>query len=192
MLLTMILVFVAALALLIAVPAYIAFATHNRLVALDQRCDTAFGDIDVHLKHRHNLIPPLVETVRGFTKHESDILQGVTAARAQALQAASPEMRLSAEQNLTQNISALIGMAEHYPELKASTHFSDLRRELVDAENRVTASRRFYNLAVEEYGTTLRQFPGSYIGRLFRMGTRMRFDLGIERVLIDEPLAVKF
>jgi LemA protein len=192
MLLTSVLVCVAALALLIAVPAYIAFATHNRLVALDQRCDTAFGDIDVHLKHRHNLIPPLVETVRGFAKHESDILLGVTEARALALQAASPDMRLSAEQNLTQNINALIGMAERYPELKASTHFSELRRELVDVENRVTASRRFYNLAVEEYATTLRQFPGSTIGRLFRMNVRMRFDLGIERVLIDEPLAVKF
>jgi LemA protein len=181
MLLTVVLICVAVLALLIAVPAYIAFATHNRLVALDQRCETAFGDVDVHLKHRHNLIPPLVETVRGFAKHESEILQGVTQARAEALQAASPEMRLSAEQNLTQNINALIGMAERYPDLKASTHFSDLRRELVDAENRVTASRRFYNLAVEEYGTTLRQFPGSTIGRLFKMNVRMRFDLGIER-----------
>jgi LemA protein len=192
MLLTLVIVCVAALALLIAVPAYIAFRTHNRQVALDQRCDTAFGDIDVHLKHRHNLIPPLVETVRGFAKHESEILQGVTAARAEALQATSPDMRLSAEQNLTQNINALIGMAEHYPELKASTHFSELRRELIDAENRVTASRRFYNLAVEEYGTTLRQFPGSYIGRLFKMNLRTRFDLGIERVLIDEPMVLKF
>ena len=161
MLLTLILVCVAALVLLIAVPAYIGFATHNRLVALDQRCDTAFGDIDAHLKHRHNLIPPLVEAVRGFTKHENDLLLGVTQARAAALQAVTPEMQLSAEKNLTQNIVALIGMAERYPELKASTHFADLRRELVDAENRITASRRFYNLAVEEYATTLRQFPGS-------------------------------
>jgi LemA protein len=192
MLLTSVLVCVAALAILIAMPAYIAYATHNRLVALDQRCETAFGDIDAHLKHRHNLIPPLVETVRGFAKHENDILLGVTRARAEALQANSPEMRLSAEQNLTQNINALIGMAEHFPELKASTHFSELRRELIDAENRVTASRRFYNLAVEEYGTTLRQFPGSYIGRLFKMNVRTRFDLGIERVLIDEPMVLKF
>jgi LemA protein len=192
MLLTLILVCVAALALLIAVPAYVGFATHNRLVALDQRCQTAFGDIDVHLKHRHNLIPPLVETVRGFTKHESDVLQGVTQARAAALQAATPEMQLTAEKNLTQNIIALIGVAERYPELKASTHFSDLRRELVGAENRITASRRFYNLAVEEYATTLRQFPGSYIGHLSKMNVRLPFHLGIERVLIDEPLAIKF
>lgn len=76
--------------------------------------------------------------------------------------------------------------------LKASAHFIDLRRELVDAENRITASRRFYNLAVEEYATTLRQFPGSYIGRLSKMSMRMPFDLGVERVLIDEPLALKF
>jgi LemA protein len=192
MLLTLILICVAALVFLIVAPAYIAYATHNRLVALDQRCDTAFGDIDVHLKHRHNLIPPLVETVRGFAKHENDILLGVTQARAEALQAASPDMRLKAEKNLTQNINALIGMAERYPELKASTHFSDLRRELVDAENRITASRRFYNLAIEEYDTTLRQFPGSTIGRLKKMNVRMPYDLGIERVLIDEPIAIKF
>ena len=192
MLLTLVLVCVAALVLLVAVPAYIALATHNRLVALDQRCDTAFGDIDVHLKHRHNLIPALVETVRGFAKHESDILLGVTQARAEALQAAAPEVRLKAEKNLTQNINALIGMAERYPELKASTHFGELRKELIDAENRITASRRFYNLAVEEFDTTLRQFPGSTIGRLSRMSARMPFDLGIERVLLDEPLAIKF
>lgn len=192
MLLTLVIVCLTTLLLLIAVPSYIAYATHNRLVALDQRCETAFGDIDVHLKHRHNLITPLVETVRGFVKHESEILLGVTKARAEALQAATPELRLSAEKNLTQNINALIGMAEGYPDLKASTHFAELRRELADAENRITASRRFYNLAVEEYATTLRQFPGSYIGRVFRMGARKPFDLGIERVLLDEPLAVKF
>ena len=192
MLLTIALSMAAVVLLIIAIPAYIALGTHNRLVALDQRCETAFGDIDVHLKHRHNLIPPLVEMVRGFARHESDILLGVTQARADALRAASPEMQLTAEKNLTQNINALIGMAERYPELKASEHFGELRRELVDAENRITASRRFYNLAVEEYDTTLRQFPGSTIARLFKMNGRMRFDLGIERVLIDEPIAVKF
>ena len=192
MLLTLVLVCAAALVLLIAVPAFIGFRTHNRLIALDQRCDTAFADIDAHLKHRHNLIPPLVETVRGFVKHESDILLGITEARAAALQAATPEMQLNAEKNLSQNIISLLGMAERYPELKASQHFIELRRELVDAENRITASRRFYNLAVEEYATTLRQFPGSTIGRLSKMNLRMPFDLGIERVLIDEPLALKF
>ena len=177
---------------LVLAPVAIGLATHNRLVALDQRCETAFADVDVHLKHRQNLIPALVETVRGFANHESEILLGVTQARTAALQAVSPEMRLEAEKNLTQNINALIGVAERYPELQASSHFSDLRRELVDAENRITASRRFYNLAVGEYGATLRQFPGSTIARLFKMNVRMPFDLGIERVLIDEPVAIKF
>lgn len=190
--LTIILCVAAAIILVLAIPACLALATHNRLVALDQRCETAFADIDVHLKHRQNLIPALVETVRGFAKHENEILLGVTEARAQALQAATPEMRLSAEKNLTQNINALIGMAERYPELKASSHFSELRQELVDSENRITASRRFYNLAVGEYDATLRQFPGSYIARFSRMNVRMPFDLGIERVLIDEPIAIKF
>ena len=177
---------------LVLAPVAIGLATHNRLVALDQRCETAFADVDVHLKHRQNLIPALVETVRGFANHESEILLGVTQARTAALQAVSPEMRLEAEKNLTQNITALISVAERYPELQASSHFSDLRRELVDAENRITASRRFYNLAVGEYGATLRQFPGSTIARLFKMNVRMPFDLGIERVLIDEPVAIKF
>lgn len=190
--LTILLCVAAVCILALAAPAYLALRTHNRLVALDQRCETAFADIDVHLKHRQNLIPALVETVRGFAKHESEILLGVTQARAEALQAATPEMRLSAEKKLTQNINALIGMAERYPELKASGHFGELRRELVDAENRITASRRFYNLAVGEYDATLRQFPGSYIARLSKMSVRMPFDLGIERVLIDEPVAIKF
>jgi LemA protein len=189
---TMILIAVAILAVLAATPVLIALATHNRLVALDQRCETAFADIDVHLKHRQNLIPGLVETVRGFATHERDILLGITEARAEALQAVAPEARLKAEKNLTQNINALIGMAERYPDLRASTHFSELRQELVDAENRITASRRFYNLAVGEYDATLRQFPGSYIAKLRNMNVRMPFDLGIERVLIDEPVAIKF
>jgi LemA protein len=176
----------------LAVPLLLAWTTHNRLVALDQRCETAFADIDVHLKHRQNLIPALVETVRGFTKHESDILLGITQAHAEALRAVAPEMRLSAEANLTQNINALIGLADRYPELKASAHFTELRKELVDAENRITASRRFYNLAVGEHAATVRQFPGAPIAKLCKMSVRMPFDLGIERVLIDEPVAIKF
>lgn len=173
-------------------PLWMALATNNRLVALDERCSTAFADIDVHLKHRANLIPGLVETVRGYAGHEREVLLGVTQARAEALQAAAPEMRLSAEQNLTQNINALIGMAERYPELQASSHFNALRQELVDCENRITASRRFYNLAVGEYGATLRQFPGSLVAKLRNMSVRSPFDLGVERVLLDEPVAVKF
>ncbi|MGX7703780.1 LemA family protein [Methylobacterium sp. Gmos1] len=176
----------------VLLPILILFATYNRLVALDQRCETAFADIDVHLKHRQNLIPGLVETVRGFANHEHEILLGLTRARSEALAAVAPEARLSAEKNLTQNINTLIGMADRYPELRASGHFTALRDELVGAENRITASRRFYNLAVGEYGATLRQFPGSLVARLRGLTPREPFDLGIERILIDEPVAFKF
>src|SRR5665213_3039748 len=98
--------------IIICAPMAIGMATHNRLIALDQRCDTAFADIDAHLKHRQNLIPGLVETVRGYANHEQSILLGVTQARSEALRAVTPEMRLEAEKNLTQSITALIGVAE--------------------------------------------------------------------------------
>jgi LemA protein len=176
----------------VILPLWTAMATHNRLVALDQRCDTAFADIDVHLKHRHNLIPGLVETVRGFANHEHEILLGITQARSQALHALTPDMKLDAEKNITQQINALIGVAERYPDLRASSHFNELRAELIGAENRITASRRFYNLAVGEYDATLRQFPGNLVAKFRRMNARLPFDLGFERVLIDEPVAIKF
>lgn len=177
---------------LVAVIVYAAFSTYNRLVALDQRCDTAFADIDVHLKHRQNLIPGLVETVRGFASHENQLFLGIAEARARAFAANAPDARLKAEKDLTQNINALIGMAEQYPDLKTSGHFTALRDELVQSENRITASRRFYNLAVGEYDATLRQFPGSLVARYRKLNPRVPFDLGIERVLIDEPVAIKF
>lgn len=179
-------------ATLIAAPAWMLMATNNRLMALDQRCDTAFADIDVHLKHRSNLIPGLVETVRGFAAHEREILLGISQARAAALRAAEPDARLTAERDLTRSINALIGAAERYPELRGSEHFASLRNELIDAENRITASRRFYNLAVGEYDATLRQFPGSYLARVRKLNVRMPFDLGIERVLVDEPVSIRF
>ncbi len=189
---TLILLIVAVLALAALTPVFVMLASHNRLVALDQRCDTAFADIDVHLKHRHNLIPGVVETVRGVASHERDILLGITQARAEAMRASTPDMRLEAEKNISQQINALMNLAERYPELKASSHFAELRAELVAAENRITASRRFYNLAVGEYDATLRQFPGSVVGKIRRMSVRLPFDLGFERVLIDEPATFKF
>ena len=189
---TLIMIVLGLVLLAIAAPGGVYLSSHNRLVALDERCETAFADIDAHLKHRQNLIPGLVETVRGFAVHEQDILLGVMRARTEALQAATPEIRMEAEKNVTQQVNALIGMAERYPELKASSHFTELRAELVGAENRITASRRFYNLTVGEYDATLRQFPGNMVAQKMRLSRRLPFDLGFERVLIDEPLAFKF
>jgi LemA protein len=163
----------------------------NRLMALDERCNTALADVDVHLKRRHNLIPNLVESVRAFTGHELAALTEVTTARANALNASRPEVRLEAETQVGQSLNALMSIVESYPDLKASAHFRDLRSELVDAENRITASRRFYNLAVDELNATLRQFPGNVIGRAGRLDRRKHFDLGIERMLIDEPNQIR-
>jgi LemA protein len=171
---------------------YLLIAVNNRLLALDARCDTAFADIDAQLKHRQNLIPAVVETVRGYLGHERDILNKVIQARSAAQSAIAPESKLASECLLSQTIVSLMSAAERYPDLKSSSHFAELRAELVDAENRITAARRFYNLAIEEYNATLRQFPGSLVGGFQRLSTRRAFDLGVERVLMDDAMAFKF
>lgn len=160
---------------------------YNRLVALDTRCDTAFADIDVQLKHRHNLIPQLVQTVKSFAGQEKSILDGVVAARGKALSARSQDEQLAAEWSLGRAITQFMSVVESYPELQSSQHFNELRREISDVENKISAARRFLNLAVDEYNATLRQFPGNVIARSFGMARRRGFDLGIERMLIDEP-----
>ncbi|MCO5131820.1 MAG: LemA family protein [Xanthobacteraceae bacterium] len=164
--------------------------TSNTLVALDQRCETAFSDIDVHLKHRSNLIPGLVSVVKGLASHEKDLILGVKDARAKALAAAAPAVKLKAERNLSAQVGTLLSAVEKYPEIRALPEFAQLRQQLVDCENRITAARRFHNLAIEEYNTVLRQFPGSWIGPRQRMNSRQSYDLGIERVLIDEPVSI--
>ena len=176
----------------VGIAVYLIIAVHNRLMALDARCDTAFSDIDAHLKHRQTLIPGLVETVRGFAGHERDLLNKVTAARSAALAASAPDSKLDSEGLLSKTIVSLMSVAERYPELKASAHFNELRAEFVATENRITAARRFYNLAIEEYNATLRQFPGNLVGGFKNLMTRRPFDLGIERSLIDDAVAFKF
>lgn len=173
------------------IPVAIAWTTHNRLMALDERCNTAFADVDVQLKHRHNLIPGLVEMVRGFAGHELAVLSEVSRARASALRASGAEMRLEAETQFGQSLHSLLSVVERYPDIQASSHFRDLRVELADAENRITAARRFYNLAVDEFNATLRGFPGNRIGIAARLSRRKPFDLGVERVLLDEPVAIR-
>lgn len=166
--------------------------TYNRLMALDERCNTAFADIDVQMKHRHSLIPGLIETVRGFASHELAILNEVTYARAKALTTHAPELRLDAELQVDQTLSTLLSIVGQYPEIQASSHFHSLRLELSDAENRIAAARRFYNLSVDEFNATLRQFPGNRIAVVARLARRRPFDLGVERILLDEPVAVQF
>ena len=167
-------------------------STHNLLVALDERCDTAFADIDVHLKHRHNLVPGLVSIVKGVREHEKDMVLGVIEARNQALGKMSADIRLKAEGNLTARLDTLLASIDKYPEIRALPEFQNLRRELTDCENRITAARRFYNLAIEEYNTSLRMFPGNMVAAKLRLTSRQPYDLGVERTLIDEPMAIQF
>ncbi|GGE90392.1 membrane protein [Sphingomonas prati] len=164
--------------------------TTNTLVALDQRCETAFADIDVHLKHRHNLMPGLVDVMKAVAGHERALVLGVAEARSTALAAVAPDAKLQAEWDLSRKVITLLSSSERYPELKAIPEFAQLRSQLTDCEDRITAARRFYNLAIEEYNIALRQFPGSYIATKRRMHSRQVYDLGIERVLVDEPLSL--
>lgn len=167
-------------------------STQNLLVALDERCDTAFADIDVHLKHRHNIIPGLVDIVKGVKNHEKDMVHGVLEARGKALGEMTANIRLKAEGNLTAKLDTLLASVDKFPEIRALPEFQNLRRELTDCENRITAARRFYNLAIEEYNTALRMFPANILAAKLRMNSRQPFDLGIERSLIDEPMALQF
>jgi len=172
--------------------AYSLYSVYNRLMALDERCNTAFADIDVLMKHRHTLIPGLLETVKGYLGHEKQIFDALIDSRNRALEAQSNEVKLDAEAQLGQNIMSIVTAAENNPELKASQHFQHFRNELVDVENRVTASRRFYNVTVEEFNATARQFPGKQISSKMNIGTRQHFSLGTERMLMDEPVSIKF
>jgi LemA protein len=165
---------------------------YNRLAALDERCDTALADVDALLKHRHDLIPGLIETVRGFAGHESAVLTEVTRARASALRATRPDARLEAEIQLGQSINSLLSVVENYPDLQAGNHFRELRAELTDTHNRITAARRFYNLAVNEFNSTLRQFPANLVGSITRLARRKAFDIGAQRDALEAPIPVKF
>lgn len=182
----------AGLIAIIGVVLFVVMSSHNRLMALDERCQTAFADIDVQLKHRHSILPGLVETVRGYASHERGIITELAQARASALRASSPEMRLEAETQLGQSITSLLHSAENYPDLKASSDFRDLRRDLIDTDAKIAAARRFYNMACNELNATLRQFPGNLVSRFSQVGARKRYDIGIERVMMDEPMTFKF
>ncbi len=165
---------------------------HNQLIALRRRCDQAYADIDVHLKQRHDLIPNLVETVRGYAAHERGSLEAVVQARAAAIRAGTPGERMKAETVLGAQLGQMLSLVEAYPTLQASSHFAGLRDEIADAENKIAACRRYLNLAVNEYNTSLEQFPGSLIGGMFGATTRQGYDLGIDRVFVEEAPSVKF
>jgi LemA protein len=169
---------------------------YNRLVALRQNCNQAFADIDVQLKQRHDLIPNLVETVKGYASHEKGTLEAVIQARNAAVSAertGDPKAMGQAEGVLGAALGRLIALSEAYPDLKANANFQQLQAELSDIENKIAAARRFFNNAVGEYNTAREQFPAVLIAGSFGFGPRDFFDVGEEnRATLEQAPQVKF
>jgi LemA protein len=166
---------------------------YNKLVRLRNRRENAFADIDVQLKQRHDLVPQLVETVKGYASHEKELLMRVTEARTAAMSANTIDGKIVAEQQLTAALQGLKVQVEAYPDLKANQNFLQLQEELSDIENKLAASRRFFNAATTEYNNGVEAFPGNLIAKNFGFKREIMFDLGEERrKQLDEPPSIKF
>lgn len=164
----------------------------NRFVTLVNRAKEAWADIDVQLKRRYDLIPNLVETVKGYATHESGAFESVTKARAAAMGATGPQEKGKAENMLSSTLKSLFAVAEAYPDLKANQNFLALQTELSDTENKIQAARRFYNTNVRDLNTGLESFPGNIIGGMFRFEKREFFALDESEAAARQPVAVKF
>jgi LemA protein len=169
-----------------------AIAIYNGLVAMRQRVNQAFADIDVQLKQRHDLIPNLVETVKGYAAHERGTLEAVVQARNAAIAAPGVEQKVAAENVLTGALRQLFALSEAYPDLKANQNFQQLQTELSDIENKLAAARRFFNNAVQEYNTGIQQFPAALFAATFGFHPQTFFDLGETRAQLDQAPSVKF
>jgi LemA protein len=169
-----------------------AIGVYNGLVSMRQRVNQAFADVDVQLRQRHDLIPNLVETVKGYAAHERGTLDDVVKARNAAVAAQGPAQQAAAENQLTGALRQLFALAENYPDLKASSNFQQLQAELSDLENKIAASRRFFNNAVQEYNTGIQRFPAALLASSFGFAPKNFFDLGEERATVGEAPAVKF
>jgi len=163
---------------------------YNGLIRLKNRTDEAWSDIDVQLKRRYDLIPNLVETVKGYATHERELLENVTKARSQAMQATGPEQKGQAENMLSGALKSLFAVAENYPDLKASANFAKLQDELSDTENKIQAARRFYNGNVRDFNTKIQVFPNNLIAGLLKFVKRNFFE--VEEPKEREVVKVKF
>ena len=165
---------------------------YNRFVTLTNRTEEAWSDIDVQLKRRYDLIPNLVNTVKGYAAHEAGTLQKVTDARVKAMGAQTVGEHAQAENMLTGALKSLFAVSENYPDLKANTNFLEPPREPSDTENKVQAARRFYNSVVQELKNALEQFPTNIVGNMFGFKTREFFQLAEDEQAARKPVEVKF
>src|SRR6202140_4668228 len=161
---------------------------YNGLVALKQRVSQSFADIDVQLRQRHDLIPNLVETVKGYAAHERGTLDAVIKARQQAVAAQSqgPAAQAQAENVLSGTLRQLFALSEAYPNLKANENFQQLQAELTDIENKIAAARRFFNNSVQEYNTGIQQFPAALFAATFGFAPHEYFEAGEERKVLEQ------
>ncbi|NLJ42810.1 MAG: LemA family protein [Bacteroidales bacterium] len=169
-----------------------AISLYNRLVRLRNGREQAFADVDVQLRQRHDLIPQLVEAVKGYMVHERGVLTEITEARANAMKATSINDKIAAETRLSTALDGLRVQVEAYPDLKASQNFLDLQNEISDVENKIAAARRFFNSATKELNVATELFPSNIIATLFNFKREPMFELGENRATIEEPPQIKF
>jgi LemA protein len=183
---------VAALYFLFGIAAFVlvwAIFNYNGLVKLRQHCRESWSDIDTELKRRYNLIPNLVETVKGYAAHEREVLQAVTDARAKAAASSGSPVSQAADENvLVGALQRLLAVVESYPDLKASDNFLELQRELANTENRIQAARRFYNGNVRDMNTRVESFPSNIIAALFSFEQEEFFEI-TDVAMRDVPAA---
>src|SRR6202167_3707346 len=169
-----------------------AITVYNGLISMRQRVNQAFADVDVQLKQRHDLVPNLVETVKGYAAHERGTLDEVVKARNAAVSAQGPAQQAAAENMLSGALRQLFALSESYPDLKANANFQQLQAELSDLENKIAAARRFFNNAVQEYNTGMQRFPAALFAAALGFSSKDFFDLGDERKTLGEAPQVKF
>ncbi len=177
-------------ALLVIAGIYL-WATYNSLVQLNVRVDEAWSDITVQLKRRADLIPNLVETVQGYAAHERGVLENVTQARAETLSATTPAEAGVAEGHMQRALKSLFAVAESYPQLQASQNFLQLQNSIVDTEDKIQASRRFYNGGVRELNTKIKVFPNNIFARQLGFTEREFFE-AVDGAAISEPPRIQF
>jgi LemA protein len=159
---------------------------YNRIIALVQARKNAFSDVDVQLKQRYDLVPNLIETVKGYAAHEKGVLENLTAARTSAMKSSDISERLKAERALGGAMMSLLAVAENYPQLKADGNFKKLQEELADVENKIAAARRFFNTAIRQFPAMLIAFPFGYREEAF-------FEVdAAEKALVENPVKVNF
>ncbi|HXZ81266.1 MAG TPA: LemA family protein [Terriglobales bacterium] len=175
---------------IIAVIIFFLIALYNSLVQLRVRADSAWSDIDVQLKRRHDLIPNIVETVKGYAAHEKGTFENIAKWRSAAMSATAPEDRAQAENQLTGALRQLFAVAENYPQLRASEQFTQLQNSLQEVEDAIQNSRRYYNAVVRDYNTRLQSFPANMFASAFGFQTKQFFELSAPQE--REPVQVKF